>query len=221
MLARRLVASLWIEEPALTEEAARCACADGADEIMLLLDDPAGTSTLASVIESTARQACLPVTACLPTSSFSDFETLVRAGAERVYLDDVTEPNLLNQAAAAFGRQIVGIAVDLIAGNAGEAPAWAIRMHGARQPIAANTLAELAARGAGELLVRLVGVEPCAAALAIRTAARAAATEALRCLLLEAEADGLVWNPPWMPGMTSLLQLKQYLAAAGFVVRGG
>ena len=88
----------------------------GADEIVFL--DITATSdardTVADVVERTASQVFVPLTVGGGIRTLEDFQTLLRAGADKISVNSaaVKDPSLISRAAERFGAQCVVLAID-------------------------------------------------------------------------------------------------------------
>lgn len=90
--------------------------AQGADEIVFL-DITAtheGRGTMADVVRRTAKKVFVPLTVGGGIGSVQDIRALLRAGADKVSLNSaaVRHPELVTQAAKAFGSQCIVAAID-------------------------------------------------------------------------------------------------------------
>jgi imidazole glycerol-phosphate synthase subunit HisF len=130
---------------------------DGIDELVFL--DISATdelrNTQATWVAAVARTLSIPFTVGGGVREVGDITRLLRAGADKVAMNTaaVLNPDLINDAAKAFGAQCVVVAVDVArcpelghrvyirAGK--EKTAWSLKAW----------IAELVARGAGEILL--------------------------------------------------------------------
>jgi len=147
-------------------EMARTYDAEGADELVFL-DITASSDdreTIYEVVAATAEQVFIPLTVGGGVRSADDVRRLLRAGADKVSLNTaaVGHPQVLSQAADAFGSQCVVAAIDARARTgtgAGQNPAtwsWEVVVHGGRTPTGRDVVewaAECERRGAGEILL--------------------------------------------------------------------
>ena len=142
-------------------EMARTYDAEGADELVFL-DITASSDrreTIYDVVAKTAEQVFIPLTVGGGVRSVDDVRRLLRAGADKVSLNTaaVQRPELLSEAADAFGAQCVVAAIDARRRNA-EHPSggWEVFVHGGRTPTGVDAVAWAAQcerRGAGEILL--------------------------------------------------------------------
>jgi len=88
----------------------------GADEICFLdiTASHEGRGTFLDVVERTAAQCFCPLTVGGGITSVEDVRRLLRAGADKVSINSaaVKNPNLISEAAKAFGSQCIVLAVD-------------------------------------------------------------------------------------------------------------
>jgi imidazole glycerol-phosphate synthase subunit HisF len=142
-------------------EMARTYDAEGADELVFL-DITASSDereTIYDVVAATAEQVFIPLTVGGGVRSVDDVRRLLRAGADKVSLNTaaVQRPEVLSEAADAFGAQCVVAAIDARRRNADDAVAgWEVYVHGGRTPTGRDAVAWAAdceQRGAGEILL--------------------------------------------------------------------
>ena len=132
--------------------------AEGADELVFL-DITASSDdrdTLYDVVRATADEVFIPLTVGGGVRSVADARRLLLAGADKVALNTaaVARPELVTEAADAFGSQCVGVAVD--ARRRTDRDGWEVTSHGGRRTVDRDAVAwatEAADRGAGEILL--------------------------------------------------------------------
>ncbi|MET0851605.1 MAG: imidazole glycerol phosphate synthase subunit HisF, partial [Candidatus Rokuibacteriota bacterium] len=97
-------------------EAARAYDAQGADELVFLdiAASHEGRATMLDVVRRTAEGVYMPVTVGGGVGSLDDVRTLLRAGADKVSLNTaaLARPELIMDAARAFGSQCIVVAID-------------------------------------------------------------------------------------------------------------
>ena len=138
-------------------EAARAYDAAGADELCFL-DISAShenRDTLIDVVRRTAEQCFMPLTVGGGVRRETDVRNLLLAGADKVSFNTaaVNDPEIISQAAEKFGSQCIVVAIDA---KQTQAEKWEIFTHGGRQATGIDAVAfaeEMAARGAGEILL--------------------------------------------------------------------
>ena len=130
---------------------------EGMDEIVYLdiAASPEGRSALLDVVRRTAQNVFVPLTVGGGVREPSDMRAVLRAGADKVSLNTaaVRRPGLLDDCAAAFGRQCVVLAIDAKAMPAGS---WNVFITGGRHDTgkdAVDWAIEGVERGAGEILL--------------------------------------------------------------------
>ena len=135
--------------------------AEGADELVFL-DITASSDdrdTILDVVAATAGQVFIPLTVGGGVRSVDDVRRLLRAGADKVSLNTaaVARPDLLSQAADAFGSQCVVVAIDARRREPDDPTAgWEVYVRGGRTPTGRDAVAwaaECERRGAGEILL--------------------------------------------------------------------
>jgi cyclase len=135
--------------------------AEGADELVFL-DITASAEqreTIYDVVAATAEQVFIPLTVGGGVRSVADVRRLLASGADKVSLNTaaVFRPELLSEAADAFGAQCVVAAIDARRRSRRHAAAgWEVFVHGGRTRTGRDVVAwaaECEARGAGEILL--------------------------------------------------------------------
>jgi cyclase len=138
-------------------EIARGYDAAGADELAFL-DITASSDardTLVDVIERVADEVFIPLTVGGGVRRVDDVRKLLNAGADKVSINTaaVEDPDLVRDCAARFGSQAIVVAIDARAAGPGR---WEVYTHGGRKARGLDAVAwaaEMAARGAGEILL--------------------------------------------------------------------
>ena len=133
----------------------------GADELCFL-DITASHEErpiILDVVRQTAEQCFMPLTVGGGVRAVRDVRNLLLAGADKVSMNSaaVRNPDLINDAAAAFGRQAIVVAID--AKWTGER--FEVFVRGGRENTGLNAIEwaqEVARRGAGEILRPFNGV---------------------------------------------------------------
>ncbi|MDP8961282.1 MAG: imidazole glycerol phosphate synthase subunit HisF, partial [Actinomycetota bacterium] len=133
--------------------------AEGADELVFLdiTASAEGRETMVDVVARTAEQVFIPLTVGGGIRSTDDVRRMLRAGSDKVALNTaaVQRPEVLSEAADAFGAQCVVAAIDARRRTATE-EAWEVYVHGGRTPTGVDAVAwaaECEVRGAGEILL--------------------------------------------------------------------
>ena len=124
----------------------------GADELVFLdiTASSDGRATMLSVVERTAEACFMPLTVGGGIRAVEDFHIMLRAGADKVSVNTsaLQRPELITEAAEAFGSQCVVVAVDAKRDGDGK---WRVYTHGGRKHTERDAIA--AERGAGEILL--------------------------------------------------------------------
>ena len=143
-------------------EAAQAYDAQGADELVFLdiTASHEGRAIMLEVVRRTAEGIYMPLTVGGGVGSLEDIRTLLRAGADKVSLNTaaVARPELVREAARAFGSQCIVVAIDAKreADTAGQGTRWGVYTHGGRRPAGRDAVLwarKVDALGAGEILL--------------------------------------------------------------------
>lgn len=128
-----------------------------ADEIVFLdiTASHEGRSTMLDVVRRTAEVVFVPLTVGGGIRTLDDVRDTLRAGSDKVGINSVAvrTPELINEAAAMFGRQCIVCAVDAKRMDDGT---WHVVINGGRIDTGKELIAwvkELEERGAGEILL--------------------------------------------------------------------
>ncbi len=139
-------------------EAALAYDAQGADELVFLdiTASHEGRSIMLDVVRRTAEGIYMPLTVGGGIRSLEDVRTLLRAGADKISLNTaaIERPELVGEAARAFGSQCIVVAID--AKRDGSGDGWGVYTHGGRRPAGRDAVKwarEVAELGAGEILL--------------------------------------------------------------------
>lgn len=133
----------------------------GADEITFL-DITAtsdGRDTTYHMVEKIAKSIFIPLTVGGGVRKIEDIRNLLNAGADKVGINSaaITNPDLVNDAAARFGNQCIVVSIDAKrVQRADGSVGFEIFTHGGRKATGIDAIewaVEMTARGAGELLV--------------------------------------------------------------------
>ena len=143
-------------------EAAQAYDQQGADELVFLdiTASHEGRAIMLEVVRRTAEGIYMPLTVGGGVRTLEDIRTLLRAGADKVSLNTaaLARPELVREAARAFGGQCIVVAIDAKRepSDNGAPPHWTVFTHGGRRPTGRDALRwarEVEALGAGELLL--------------------------------------------------------------------
>ncbi|OUJ12319.1 imidazole glycerol phosphate synthase subunit HisF [Acetobacter sp. DsW_063] len=131
--------------------------AAGADELTFLdiTASHENRDTILDVVSRTAERIFLPLTVGGGVRVTDDMRRLLLAGADKCAMNSaaVSRPELISEAANKFGSQCVVVAVDARSDGRG---GWEVYTHGGRTPTGRDAIEwcrEVAARGAGEILL--------------------------------------------------------------------
>jgi cyclase len=211
--------------------------AQGADEICFLDIEASveGRGALIDVVRRTAERCFVPLTVGGGVRSVADVRTLLLAGADKVAINTaaVRRPDLIDEAAAAFGAQCIVVAVDARRVDEGR---WEIFTHGGRQATGLDAVAfahQAMARGAGEILLTSMDRDGGKAGYdldLLRAVARGAtapviasggagAPEHLVAAAREGQASAVLAASIFHFGVCTVGEVKQQMARAGVPVR--
>lgn len=216
---------------------------EGADEVVFL-DITATSDNRVTTIDMAAHAAAelaIPYTVGGGFRDLPGMRTMVAAGADKVSVNSaaVRDPDLITQAAAAFGSQAVVAAIDAKRVGKPGAPGadrWEVYLAGGRTPTGIDAVAwaeEAARRGAGEILLTSMDRDGTKAGFDLaltRTVARAVSIPVIASGgvgtlehfaegVLEGEADAVLAASVFHFGTYSIRQVKEYMAAQGIPVR--
>ena len=222
-------------------EAALAYDAQGADELVFLdiAASHEGRATMLDVVRRTAEGIYMPLTVGGGIGSLENIRLLLRAGADKVSLNTaaLARPELIEEAARAFGSQCIVVAIDAKReAGAGEEARWGAYTHGGRRPAGrdavewARTVERL---GAGEILLTSMDRDGTGTGydLALtRTVSEAVSVpviasggvgrlEHLREGVVEGRADAVLVASLFHFGQHTILEAKRYLHEHGVPVR--
>ncbi|MBI2524407.1 MAG: imidazole glycerol phosphate synthase subunit HisF [Candidatus Rokubacteria bacterium] len=143
-------------------EAAQAYDQQGADELVFLdiTASHEARAIMLEVVRRTAEGIYMPLTVGGGVRALEDIRTLLRAGADKVSLNTAAleRPELVREAARAFGSQCIVVAIDAKREPAspGAPPRWGVFTHGGRRAAGRDALrwaGEVEGLGAGEILL--------------------------------------------------------------------
>ena len=207
----------------------------GADELTFLdiTASHENRDTIIDVVGRTAARVFLPLTVGGGIRSTDDMRRLLLAGADKCSINSaaISRPDFINEAARKFGSQCVVVAVDARRGGEG----WEVFTHGGRRGTGIDAVgwcAEMAARGAGEILLTAMDRDGtglgfdldllCAVTARVNIpviASGGVGTLAHFVEGAEAGATGLLAASVFHFGQFTIAEVKAALAAAGLPVR--
>ncbi|ABQ30627.1 MULTISPECIES: imidazole glycerol phosphate synthase subunit HisF [Acidiphilium] len=207
----------------------------GADELTFLdiTASHENRDTIIDVVGRTAARVFLPLTVGGGIRSTDDMRRLLLAGADKCSINSaaISRPDFINEAARKFGSQCVVVAVDARRGGEG----WEVFTHGGRRGTGIDAVgwcAEMAARGAGEIL--LTSMDRDGTGLGFDLDLLRAVTARVNIPVIasggvgtlahfvegaEAGATGLLAASVFHFGQFTIAEVKAALAAAGLPVR--
>ena len=137
-------------------ELARSYSEEGADELVFLdiTASAEGRNTFTEMVERVAKVINIPFTVGGGINAFSDVERLLYAGADKASINSaaIRNPQLINEISSKFGSQVCVCAIDARQEADGE---WYCYVKGGRERTDHRLFdwaAEVADRGAGEIL---------------------------------------------------------------------
>lgn len=209
----------------------------GADELVFLdiTASSDGRDTMVSVVQQTAEECFMPLTVGGGIRTVEDFRTMLRAGADKVSVNTAAlhRPELLTEAATAFGSQCVVLAVDAKRDRPGK---WRVYTHGGRKPTerdAIEWIMEAEKRGAGEILltsmdadgthggydIELTRAVSDAVSIPVIASGGAGSLEHLGEVLERGKADAVLAASIFHFGKFTVADAKAHLASRGIPVR--
>jgi imidazole glycerol-phosphate synthase subunit HisF len=214
--------------------------AAGADEITFL-DITASherRSTLLEMVRATADRIFAPLTVGGGVKSERDVEALLDAGADKIAINTaaVSDPALVERAAARWGTQAIVVAIDAKRTGTNDPPRWNVFTHGGRTDTGLDAIAwaqRVVDLGAGEILLTSMDRDGTRAGydLALTRAVADAvgvpviASGGVGTLehiyegLSEGHADGALCASIFHDGTFTVADTKTYLAERGIAVR--
>ena len=221
-------------------EAALAYDAQGADELVFL-DITAShedRAIMLDVVRRTAEGIYMPLTVGGGIRSLADIRTLLRAGADKVSLNTaaLAQPELIREAAHAFGSQCIVVAIDAKRETDGPEARWGVYTHGGRRPAGRDAVEwarEVESLGAGEILLTSMDRDGTGAGydLALTRAVSEAVSvpviasggagglEHLFESVTEGKADAALVASIFHFGRHTILEAKRYLRERGVTVR--
>jgi imidazole glycerol-phosphate synthase subunit HisF len=209
----------------------------GADEVVFLdiTASSAARDTMVDVVARTADQVFIPLTVGGGVRSVDDARRLLRAGADKVSVNTaaIERPDLVSELSTTFGAQCVVVAIDARRTDDGR---FTVFTHGGRRPTELDAVAwaaEVAERGAGEILLTSMDRDGTRAGFDLELTR--AVVEAVPVPVIasggvgtlqhlvegvvEGGADAVLAASIFHYGQHTVAEAKAALAAAGVVVR--
>lgn len=212
----------------------------GADELVFL--DITAThedrSIILDVVQRTAEQVFIPLTVGGGVQSLENIKHLLRAGADKVSINSaaVREPELINRASDRYGAQCIVVAIDARRRENPQNPGWDVYIRGGRENTGLDALAwamEMAARGAGEILLTSMDADGTKAGYDLELTRRVAESvqipviasggagncEHIYQALTEGKAEAALLASLLHYGELSVSEIKHYLQEKSMAVR--
>ena len=209
----------------------------GADELVFL--DITATSdhrkTMIDVVERTAEECFMPLTVGGGIRTLADVRDMLLAGADKVSMNTaaIQRPELISEAAEAFGVQCIVVAIDAKKRPSG---GWSVYTHGGRKPTdldAVEWAASAARLGAGEILLtsmdadgtkdgydlELTAAVSSAVNVPVIASGGAGRLEHLETVLRQGRADAVLAASIFHFGEYSVADAKRFLFDHGIHVR--
>jgi cyclase len=221
-------------------EAAQAYDMQGADELVFLdiTASHEGRAIMLDVVRRTAEGIYMPLTVGGGIRSLEDIRTLLRAGADKVSLNTAAleRPQLVRDAARAFGSQCIVVAIDAKRQPGAGPPRWEVYTHGGRRPTGRDAVEwarEVERLGAGEILLtsmdrdgtgdgydlELTRAVAEAVSVPVIASGGAGSLEHLRQSVVEGKADAALVATLFHFGRHSIREAKEYLRDRGVAVR--
>ena len=210
--------------------------AQGADELVILdvSATPEGRGTQIETVRAVRERISIPLTVGGGVRKAADAQALLAAGADKVSVNTaaVSEPSLLDEMAALFGRQCTVLAIDAAAREGGGFEV-VVQSGKVRTGLdAASWAAEAVSRGAGEILLtswdrdgtkegyQLELIQSVAAAVPVPIIASGGAASAEHLSqALQAGAHAVLAASIFHESEYTVRQIKELLAKDGIEVR--
>jgi imidazole glycerol-phosphate synthase subunit HisF len=223
-------------------ECAKAYNAQGADELVFL-DITASSdnrATMVDVVERTAASCFMPLTVGGGIRTVEDMRTMLLAGADKVGVNTaaVFRPEVIDEAAEAFGCQCLVVAIDA---KRDEHGSWTVYTHGGRKPAmrgdkplnAIEWAAEVCRRGAGEILLTSMDADGTkagydlgltravseAVSIPVIASGGAGKLEHMADVLSQGKADAVLAASIFHFGEYTVNDVKHYLASKSVPVR--
>ncbi len=221
-------------------EAAQAYDAQGADELVFLdiTASHEGRAIMLDVVRRTAEGIYMPLTVGGGVRTLADIRTLLRAGADKVSLNTAAleRPELVSEAARAFGSQCIVVAIDAKREPGAAPPRWGVYTHGGRRPTGRDAVEwarQVEGLGAGEILLtsmdrdgtgdgydlELTRAVSEAVSVPVIASGGAGSLEHLREGVVEGRADAALVASLFHFGRHTIREAKQFLRDRGVAVR--
>jgi imidazole glycerol-phosphate synthase subunit HisF len=222
-------------------EAARAYDEQGADELVFL-DITASheeRAIMLEVVRRTAEEIYMPLTVGGGIRTIEDIRVLLRAGADKVSLNTAAleRPEVVREAARAFGSQCIVVAIDAKReASTHNGAQWGVYTHGGRRPAGRDAVRwaqEVEELGAGEILLtsmdrdgtgdgydlELTRAISDAVSVPVIASGGVGTLDHLYRGVVEGKADAVLVASLFHFGRHSIAEAKRYLAERGVAVR--
>lgn len=210
----------------------------GADELVFL-DITASSGdrdTMYDIVSRTAEQVFIPLTVGGGVRTVSDFDRLLRAGADKVGVNTaaIVRPELLEEAARQFGAQCVVLSIDARRA-AGQPSGFEVTTHGGRRSAGRDAVAwaqQAVSMGAGEILLNSMDADGTKEGFDLELIAKVRAATTVPVIAsggagsvsdfppaVAVGADAVLAASVFHFGQITIPEVKEVLAEAGFPVR--
>ncbi len=209
----------------------------GADELVFLdiSASTEGRETMLDVVQRTAAEVFIPFTVGGGLRSIPDIRRMLQAGADKVSLNTsaVQNPDLIREAAQAFGSQCIVVAVDARARQLG---GWEVYIHGGRTATGIDVMDwvnRVQQLGAGEILLTSMDKDGTKDGYDLQLTSRVSEAASIPVIasggvgnlehifqgLTVGKADAALAASIFHYGQYTIRETKQFLADRGVVVR--
>ncbi len=212
----------------------------GADELVFLdiTASHEGRDTMIDVVRRTAETVFMPLTVGGGIRSLDDIRRLLSAGCDKVSINSaaVTQPDLIAQAAARFGRQCIVVNIDPKRVWVDGREVWEVHINGGRVPTGLEAVAwakEVERLGAGEIVLtsmdrdgtydgydlEITAAVAAAVKIPVVASGGAGTAEHLAEVVAKAGASAVLAASIFHSGEYSIRQAKQVMQQHGIPVR--
>lgn len=222
-------------------EVARRYDAQGADELVFLdiTASHEGRETIVHVVEQVASEIFIPLTVGGGIRAVEDVGRMLKAGADKVGINTaaINDPDLVRRAADKYGAQCIVVASDARRVSAdNEEPVWQIFTHGGRRETGIDVIEwvqRMEEYGAGEILLTsmdrdgtkdgfdldLTRAVSDSVGIPVIASGGVGQLQHLVDGVEQGHADAVLAASIFHYGEHSVLEAKQFMAAAGIEVR--
>ncbi|MEM4408485.1 MAG: imidazole glycerol phosphate synthase subunit HisF [Candidatus Caldarchaeum sp.] len=210
---------------------------EGADEITFLdiTASHEGRNVMVEVVERTAGEVFVPLTAGGGVRTIEDIRRLLLAGADKVSINTaaVNNPDFVRAASETFGSQSIVVAIDARRTGRGK---WEVYTHGGRNPTGIDAIewaVKMEGLGAGEILLTSMDMDGTregydipltrhvsqAVGIPVIASGGAGSLRHLYEALTEGGADAVLCASIFHYGEWKIGEAKEYLRSMGIEIR--